>query len=114
MKILNGMYRMIGKHVAVTDIHAAGEGGLPVNDEDFAMITKIDGRHAPRREQGCRQKFCKGDTRMFQFVSDGRPGVARAGGINQNADGDTALECAAESSDESPSALVVVENVDHQ
>ncbi len=49
--------------------------------------------------------------RAPQFPGDGRPGIARAGGVNQHAHGDAAFDGVLEGGDKFLSAGVVVENI---
>ena len=69
----------------MADVDTAGESRLAVHNKNFAVIAKIESRHAPRREQRRRQEFCERNLRVLQFASDGRPRVASSRGINQNA-----------------------------
>ena len=54
-------------------------------------------RQGVSREAG--RNFAKGIFRVPQFAGDGRPRIARAGGVNQDADGDAALDGAGEGGD---------------
>ena len=40
MQILNGMFRFPSKHVALADVHSAGEGRLPIGHENFAVVAQ--------------------------------------------------------------------------
>ena len=95
----------------MADVHAAGESQMPVDDEDFAVVAEIDGGHAPRLEQRGGQKAGEGNPRAPQFMRDGRPGIARAGGVHQHAHGHPALDGALKRGDELLAGRVVVENV---
>jgi len=48
---------------------------------------------------------------MMQFVSDGRPGIPGAGGVNQDADGDAASHGAGKGGDKFLPAGVIIKNV---
>ena len=111
MQILHGIFWFVGEDVSVADVHAAGEAGLAVHDERLAMVAKIDGGHAPRREDGRRQESGERNFCAPQFPGDRRERIARAGGINEHAHGHAALDGAFERGDEFFSARVVVENV---
>ena len=57
------------EHISVADVHAAGEGGFSVHDEDFAVVAEIDGGHAPRRQQRRRQESGEGNLRVLQSAA---------------------------------------------
>ncbi len=84
---------------------------LPVHDERFSVVAEIDGGHAPRCEDGRRQKFCERNLRAPQFPGDGRERITRAGGVHEQAHGDAAFDGAFERGDEFLAARVVVKNV---
>ena len=95
----------------MAEIDAAGEGDGSIRDEQFAVVAEIDGGDAPGREERRGQEFVERNFVVPQPVSDGRPGISRAGGVNQDADGHAAGHGAGERGDKLPAAGVVVENV---
>src|SRR5205823_1206510 len=50
MQIANGALGFIGEDVSMADVDTAGESRLAVHNKNFAVIAKIESRHAPRRE----------------------------------------------------------------
>ena len=95
----------------MADIHAAGEGDGAIHNQRFAVVAEIDGGDAPGREQGGGKELGEWDFCVPQPVGDGRPGIPGAGGVNQDADGDTASHGAGQRGDKLSAAGVIVENV---
>ena len=114
MQILHGTFGLVGEHIAVPDVHAAGEGDFSVHDEHFAMVAQIDGGHPPRRQQRRRQEPGEGNFRVAQSPRDGRPRITRAGGVNQHAHFDAAFDGAGQRGDKFFSGGVVVKNVSRE
>lgn len=114
MQIADGTGGILSEHVAVPDVHAAGETDLTVDDENLAMVAEVESCDTPGRKQRRGQEPGGRDFLVRQSVENGRPGVASAGGINQHADFDTALDGAGEGVSELAAGWIVVEDVGGQ
>ncbi len=109
VEVLDGIARVGGQDVVVADIHAAGEGGLTVHDEDFSVVAQVDVGHAPVEEGGHEDGVV--DVAPVEGAVDGGEGVARADVVNEDAHFDAARDGVAEGVGEAEAGGVVVEDV---
>ncbi|MEZ4240913.1 MAG: hypothetical protein R3F59_33095 [Myxococcota bacterium] len=59
--------RLVAVDVGLPDVHAAGEGVLPVDHQQLAVVAQVEQRHLPRRPAP--QEHPRGHARAMQRVT---------------------------------------------
>ncbi len=82
MRIEGNRVARYPSHEARTNIHAAGEGDLAVDDEDFTVGAQIGVRQA-QPDDDIAVEHIDRDALVFQELHDARKGIARTDRIDR-------------------------------
>ena len=109
MQVLHRPARFVQQHIALADVHAAGEPNPAVSHEDFPVVVEVYGREPPGGKR--REKSRDRQARPPQLADDRGQGITRARIVNQHAHLDATRQGTDQRSGELVPAAIVVKDV---